>query len=57
MVYHEIKIFEKEAENYFWNSGNTEENLCDSWGLSTSVEGTGSFSASTVTHSISESAP
>ena len=32
------------------------ETLCDSWVLSTSVCGAGSFSAHTVTHSISESA-
>jgi hypothetical protein len=32
------------------------EKLCDSWVLNTSVGGTGSFSAPTVTYSISESA-
>ena len=37
-------------------SSNSVEKLCDEWVLSTSVCGTGSFSAHTVTHSTSESA-
>ena len=36
------------------DSSNLEEMLCGLWVLSTSVCGTGSFSAHTVTHSISE---
>ena len=40
----------------FLGSSNLAETLCDSWVLSTSVCGAGSFSAHTVTHSISESA-
>ena len=35
---------------------NSVEKLCDKWVLSTSVCGTGSFSAHTATHSTSESA-
>ena len=35
---------------------NSVEKLCDEWVLSTSVCGTGSFSAHTATHSTSESA-
>ena len=38
------------------DSSNSVEKLCDSWVLSTSVCGAGSFSTHTVTHSISESA-
>ena len=38
------------------DSSNFVENLCDSWVLSTSVGGTGSFSAPTVTHSTSGNA-
>ena len=38
------------------DSRNFVETLCDSWVLSTSVCGTGIFSAHTATHSISESA-
>ena len=38
------------------DSSNLEEMLCGLWVLSTSVCGTGSFSAHTVTHSTSESA-
>ena len=38
------------------DSSNSVEKLCDKWVLSTSVCGTGSFSAHTATHSISESA-
>ena len=38
------------------DSSNSVEKLCDEWVLSASVCGTGSFSAHTVTHSISENA-
>ena len=38
------------------DSSNSVETLCDSWVLSTSVGGTGSFSAPTVTYSTSENA-
>lgn len=38
------------------DSSNSVEKLCDEWVLSTSVCGTGSFSAHTATHSTSESA-
>ena len=38
------------------DSSNSVEKLCDSWVLSTSVCGTGSFSAHTATHSINGSA-
>ena len=37
-------------------SSNSVEKLCDEWVLSTSVCGTGSFSAHTATHSISGNA-
>ena len=37
------------------DSSNSVEKLCDEWVLSTSVCGTGSFSAHTATHSTSES--
>ena len=37
-------------------SSNSVEKLCDEWVLSTSVCGTGSFSAHTATHSINGSA-
>jgi len=38
------------------DSSNFAETLCDSWVLSTSVCGTGIFSAHTATHSTSENA-
>ena len=38
------------------DSSNSVEKLCNEWVLSTSVCGTGSFSAHTATHSTSESA-
>ena len=38
------------------HSSNSVEKLCGEWVLSASVCGTGSFSAHTVTHSISENA-
>ena len=38
------------------DSSNSVEKLCDEWVLSTSVCGTGSFSAHTATHSISGNA-
>ena len=38
------------------DSSNSVEKLCDEWVLSTSVCGTGSFSAHTATHSTSGSA-
>ena len=38
------------------DSRNFVETLCDSWVLSTSVSGTGIFSAHTATHSTSENA-
>ena len=40
----------------YLDSSNLEEMLSGLWVLSTSVGGTGSFSAPTVTHSMSESA-
>ena len=40
----------------YLDSSNLEEMLSGLWVLSTSVGGTGSFSAHTVTHSISENA-
>ena len=47
---------EKVCVSISLGSSNSAETLCDSWVLSTSVCGAGSFSTHTVTHSISESA-
>ncbi len=41
---------------FYLDCSNLGEKLCDSWVLSASVCGTGSFSAHTATHSINESA-
>ena len=46
----------REAVKIYLDSSNLEEMLSGLWVLSTSVGGTGSFSAPTVTHSTSESA-
>ncbi len=46
----------KKINGSFFGFRNLGEGLCDEWVLSTSVCGTGSFSAHTATHSTSESA-
>ena len=51
-----VKVCVKCSLPILLDSSNFVETLCDSWVLSTSVWGTGSFSAHTVTHSTSESA-
>ena len=49
-------VGDKYSLSVLLDSSNSVEKLCDEWVLSTSVWGTGSFSAHTATHSTSENA-
>ena len=54
-LYEQLYFVRNFAANLL-DSRKSEETLCDSWVLSTSVCGTGVFSAHTATHSISGNA-